>query len=85
VQGKEYVIAMGDFNFRPGTDQYRLTTELLDDSWLLRWPQGNDSQGVDPADRIDHIFVSPGTNVLDSRYLPDPQSDHPAMTTTIEW
>ncbi len=85
LQDKANVVAMGDFNFRPDTDQYRLTTGILDDSWLLRWPQGNDSQGIDPAGRIDHIFVSPGTRVLDSRYLAEPQSDHPAMTTTIEW
>jgi endonuclease/exonuclease/phosphatase family metal-dependent hydrolase len=85
LQDLDRVIAMGDFNFRPGSDQYRLTTATLDDSWLLRWPQGNDSQGVDPGDRIDHIFVSSGTRVIDSQYLPGPQSDHPAMTTTIEW
>jgi endonuclease/exonuclease/phosphatase family metal-dependent hydrolase len=85
IKDKTGVIAMGDFNFRPDTDQYRLTIGLLDDSWLLRWPRGDDGQGVDPADRIDHIFVSPGTKVLNSRYLADPQSDHPAMSTTIEW
>jgi endonuclease/exonuclease/phosphatase family metal-dependent hydrolase len=85
LQGKANVIAMGDFNFRPDSDQYRLTTGVLEDSWLLRWPHGNDAQGIDPADRIDHIFVSPGTRVIESRYLAEPQSDHPAMTTTIEW
>jgi endonuclease/exonuclease/phosphatase family metal-dependent hydrolase len=85
VQGKENVVLVGDFNFRPDTEQYRLTTQVLDDSWLLRWPQGNDSQGIDPGERIDHIFVSPGTAVADSQYLASPQSDHPAMTTTVEW
>jgi endonuclease/exonuclease/phosphatase family metal-dependent hydrolase len=85
LRDKTHVIAMGDFNFRPDTDQYRLTTRTLDDSWLLKWPQGDSSQGVDPADRIDHIFVSPGTTVLDSQYLANPESDHPALTTTIGW
>lgn len=85
VRGKENVILMGDFNFRPDTEQYRMTTGLLDDSWLQRWPGGNEGQGIDPARRIDHIFVSPGTKVVDSEYLPGPQSDHPAMTTIIEW
>ncbi len=85
VRGKENVILMGDFNFRPDTDQYRMTTGLLDDSWLQKWPGGNEGQGIDPARRIDHIFVSPGTEVADSEYLPRPQSDHPAMTTVVEW
>lgn len=85
LEGQENIILMGDFNFRPETDQYQLTTSVLDDSWLLKWPQGTESQGIDPAGRIDHIFVSPGTMVADSQYLAGPQSDHPAMTTTIEW
>jgi endonuclease/exonuclease/phosphatase family metal-dependent hydrolase len=85
VQGKENVILMGDFNFRPDTDQYRMTTAMLDDSWLQKWPGGNEGQGIDPARRIDHIFLSPGIDVADSEYLPGPQSDHPAMTTVIEW
>jgi endonuclease/exonuclease/phosphatase family metal-dependent hydrolase len=84
VEGKANVILMGDFNFRPDTEQYRLTTGMLADSWLLRWPQGNESQGIDPIDRIDHIFVSPGTKVVESEYLSCPESDHPAMTTVIE-
>jgi len=85
VEGKENVILLGDFNFRPDTEQYRLTTGMLANSWLLKWPQGNESQGVDFARAIDHIFVSPGTKVVDSYYLPGPQSDHPAMATVIEW
>ncbi len=85
LPGTENLVLMGDFNFRPDTDQYRLTTDVLDDSWLLVWPQGNDGQGIDPAARIDHIFVSPGTSVTASEYLPGPQSDHPAMTSVIEW
>jgi len=85
LEGQENIILMGDFNFRPETDQYQLTTSMLDDSWLLKWPQGTESQGIDPAGRIDHIFVSPGTAVADSQYLAGPQSDHPAMMTIIEW
>jgi len=85
VEGKETVILLGDFNFRPDTEQYRLTTGLLADSWLLRWPQGNESQGVDFARTIDHIFVSPGTTVTESIYMPGPGSDHPALTTTVDW
>lgn len=84
VEGKENIIAIGDFNFRPNTDQYRLTTQALEDAWILRWPQGVD-QGVDPAERIDHTFVSPGMTILDAQYLPSSESDHPAMIVVIAW
>ena len=87
VKGQENVILMGDFNFRPGTDQYRLTTDVLSDSWLLKWPQGNRDQGIDPEKRIDHIFISmaPDIRVAESSYAAGPQSDHPAMITKIDW
>ena len=87
VQNKENVILMGDFNFRPDTDSYHITTDILKDSWLLKWPFGNESQGIDPARRIDYIFMSPSSNIhiVDSTYLPGTQSDHPALVTQIEW
>ncbi len=85
LEGMENVIALGDFNFRPDSKQYKLTTEFLMDSWLVKWPQGVDNHGANPIDRIDHIFVSPGTNVTDSRYLINTQSDHPAVSIQIEW
>lgn len=83
IDGQENVILIGDFNFRPDTPQYKMTTTLLDDAWLTRWPAGDPSQGIDPLDRIDHTFISPGIKVTDSRYIPDPASDHPLMWTTI--
>ena len=56
-----------------------------DDTWVLRWP-GVDKRSRDLISRgIDHIFVSPGTSVTDAQYLPDPESDHPAVTADIEW
>lgn len=79
------VIAMGDFNFRPDTEQYHLTTNKLSDAWLLRWPEGTLDQGIDPSKRIDHIFVSPETDIYNSNYRPGPQSDHPAMVAEIQW
>ncbi len=85
VAGKENVILMGDFNFRPDTEQYRQTTAVLDDAWVLRWPEGNTGQGVEFARTIDHIFVSKGTRVPDCCYLPGPASDHPAQAAMIEW
>ncbi|MBN1660153.1 MAG: endonuclease/exonuclease/phosphatase family protein [Anaerolineae bacterium] len=84
MQAEENVILFGDFNFRPDTPQYRLTAGALDDSWLLRWPGGTPDQGIDPARRIDHIFVSPGTYISDSYYIAGLESDHPAMVTIIE-
>jgi len=78
-------IAMGDYNFPPDSEQYRLTRRTLDDAWLLKWPQGVDDRGFDPADRIDHIFLSPGAAVRDARYLAGPQSDHPALVVEIGW
>lgn len=85
VDALEDVIAMGDFNFRPDSEQYRLTTSILDDAWLLKWSSGVDDQGYNPTDRIDHVFVSPGTNVTEARYLTQPESDHPALVVEIAW
>jgi endonuclease/exonuclease/phosphatase family metal-dependent hydrolase len=84
VVGKENAILMGDFNFRPDTAQYRLTTATLDDAWLLRWPQGIDDQGRRFDRRIDHVFVSPGIVVGDAQYITDPESDHPALVVAID-
>ena len=83
LQGLENVIAMGDFNFDPTTEQYALMTGSLADSWLLKWPGGKEIPGVPADDRIDHIFVSPGTGVLGSEYVAGPASDHPYMYTII--
>jgi len=85
VAGKGNVIAMGDFNFNPDSEQYLLTTQSLEDAWLLRCPDDVDDTGVHLDKRIDHIFVSPGTQITDARYLLSPESDHPAMMVEIEW
>jgi endonuclease/exonuclease/phosphatase family metal-dependent hydrolase len=83
VEGKQDILLMGDFNFRPDSAQYRLATATLADAWLLRWPQGNPSQEFDPSGRIDYLYVSPETKVIESQYLTGPQSDHPALVTDI--
>lgn len=83
VEGRENVILMGDFNFRPDSEQYRQTTTLLDDAWLLRWPQGVDDRDRRFDRRIDHVFVSPGTTIGEATYLTDPESDHPALAVEI--
>ncbi len=84
IDGLGDVIAMGDFNFRPSTDQYALMTRSLKDSWLLRWPDGKEIPGYSAERRIDHIFVSPGTQVIESEYVVDPASDHPYMYTILQ-
>jgi endonuclease/exonuclease/phosphatase family metal-dependent hydrolase len=78
------VIAMGDFNLRPSTDQYALITQTLDDSWSLKWPGGKDTSDFSSKKRIDYIFVSPGIRVLESEYKVNPASDHPYLYTVIE-
>ncbi len=85
VADRQDVIAMGDFNFRPDTEQYRRTTQILQDAWLLKWPSGVDDQGLNPTKRIDHVFLSPGYTVTQARYLDSPASDHPALWVEISW
>jgi endonuclease/exonuclease/phosphatase family metal-dependent hydrolase len=79
------VILMGDFNFTPDGEQYELTTAMLDDAWMLVWPEGRDARGFNPDQRIDHVFLTPGTQVSEARYILDPQSDHPALVVDIHW
>jgi endonuclease/exonuclease/phosphatase family metal-dependent hydrolase len=83
--GKSNVIFMGDFNFRPNSEPYNLTTASLDDSWWVKWPTGVNSLGENNSGQIDHIFLSPGTTVSDCEYITDPQSDHPAYWADIQW
>jgi len=85
ASGKSNVVFMGDFNFRPATEAYNLTTDVLDDSWWLKWPTGEDNLGYNNSRNIDHIFVSPGTTISDCQYIWDPQSDHPAYWADIQW
>ena len=78
----ENVFLMGDFNFRPETEQYALATASLVDAWEMGDPQ-EAPPVFDPARRIDHIFVSPDVTVEDVRYLPPVASDHPPLLATV--
>ncbi|RPJ28466.1 MAG: hypothetical protein EHM33_04365 [Chloroflexi bacterium] len=78
------VIAMGDFNFRPTTDQYALMTQTLADAWLLKWPGGKETPGISSEKHIDYIFVSPGLTVRESEYSRNSASDHPYAYIVIE-
>lgn len=85
LEEKKNVLVMGDFNFRPDTDQYRLANSHLDDAWLVNDHLNILDQGLDPDERIDYLFVLPGTSVDKARYLTGPQSDHPAFVADLEW
>ena len=85
LRGAENAVVMGDFNFRPGSDAYQFTTQSLEDSWVVYGGGNVEGREADNRQRIDHIFVSPGTKIAASRYLNGPQSDHPALETVIEW
>jgi endonuclease/exonuclease/phosphatase family metal-dependent hydrolase len=73
---------MGDFNFDLDSPQYALTRQTLDDAWVLAGSPT--SEGLNTGHLIDHIFVSPATNVLSARYIVSPASDHPALLAEIE-
>lgn len=81
LQGQTNVIAMGDFNFRPDTEQYALTTKTLDDAWVLVGQPV--APGLDTTDLIDHLFVTPGMQVKSAEYIVSPVSDHPGLVVEI--
>jgi endonuclease/exonuclease/phosphatase family metal-dependent hydrolase len=83
--GAALVVAMGDFNFKISTEQYRQTVAVLDDSWITAGQRIVDPGAPDPERRIDHIFVSRNARVVRIRYLPKGPSDHPAMLAEVAW
>jgi endonuclease/exonuclease/phosphatase family metal-dependent hydrolase len=85
LDGRENVIAVGDFNFRPESEQYALTTMMLEDAWLAAAQQRMIPEGQNIDRRIDHIFISPGFQVNRAEYLGSGPSDHPAMFAEIAW
>jgi endonuclease/exonuclease/phosphatase family metal-dependent hydrolase len=82
IRGAENVVLMGDFNFRPETGQYALTTETLVDAWASAGGQPG-ATWLDPARRIDHIFVASGVAVEEARYLETDASDHPPLVAAV--
>ena len=84
------IIAMGDFNFRPYEDQYRITTAELNDSYQVAQTKTipslwGETKPFDIDERIDHIFISEGLNVPYLEYLTQPESDHPGLFAEIGW
>lgn len=84
TRGKPYLLAMGDFNFEPGSVQYAMTMEQLRDAWTEVLGR-EDSQELGYRKRIDHVFVSEEFTVEDAWYLDSPHSDHPALVVDLSW
>jgi endonuclease/exonuclease/phosphatase family metal-dependent hydrolase len=77
VAGLENVIAIGDYNCRPGTECVdQIETGLVNCADLT-------GEGEIAADRVDHIFISPDLACSDFSYIFDDASDHPAVTAEI--
>ena len=81
LEGAHNVIAMGDFNFNLASPQYALTLKTLDDAWVQAGSPP--APGLDLTDLIDHIFVTPGTQVKTAQYVVSPASDHPALVVEV--
>jgi endonuclease/exonuclease/phosphatase family metal-dependent hydrolase len=77
----QHVIVLGDFNARPETASYGRLAGRYTNAWRAAHPTESN------LDRIDHIFLSAGLEVLDAVYLPPPASasDHPAHWATVVW
>jgi endonuclease/exonuclease/phosphatase family metal-dependent hydrolase len=87
LAGKENVIAVGDFNFRPYEEQFHLTTGVLEDAWTAAGAAQQHvlPPGQDINDRIDYVYLTPGTQVSSAEYYGKGPSDHPAMLAEIKW
>jgi endonuclease/exonuclease/phosphatase family metal-dependent hydrolase len=86
ASGMPNVIAFGDFNWRPNSLLYNMTTAVLEDTWIEKWPTGVE-EGQNITKRIDYVFVAPGFTVDDARHIlaPESQTDHPVYWATISW
>ncbi|MFW9880284.1 MAG: endonuclease/exonuclease/phosphatase family protein [Candidatus Thorarchaeota archaeon] len=84
INGKTNVISMGDFNSRENSTYYNISVSVLQDVWLTKLSGGVDGPSFNLLERIDHIFVSHSFTVLETWYITDPQSDHPALWTEIQ-
>lgn len=85
LSGRQNVIAMGDFNFHPGGEQYLQTVKRLDDAWQEAGERQVQPPGLAVERRIDHIFISPGLRVSHAAYLDPGASDHPMILAEIDW
>ena len=95
--GYDHIISVGDYNSRQTSSPYAIVTAVLDDSWLRLNPTGvgtvhprlrgdlPEGAELDMTRRIDHIFITPDIEVLESYYVPTPDSetDHPAHWSVL--
>ena len=84
LDGKQNIVLMGDFNFEPTTDQYRQATAVLADAWVRAGAPTPIGAEWNAAQRIDHVFVSSGVEVVDAQYVLAPTSDHPAVMVEVK-
>ena len=84
TEGQQNVIAMGDYNFRPYEEQYSHAVSGLEDVFDIT-TQAEIPADFDFAERIDHMFVSPGMQINLAQYLTEPESDHPALLVEVGW
>lgn len=89
IQGKDNVIALGDYNLRDDEQPYRMIAARLTNAWESVYPTKISADGVDMSgeNRIDHIFFSPSLRARNPVYVLPPQSatDHPLHWTEIHW
>ncbi len=93
IGAKTNVILLGDFNFRPDTEQYNITlVHPLDDCWeiansTLIGDVPNEWEPRLPAERVDYVFISPDltafSTYIEVIYFGGTASDHPALLTSI--
>lgn len=83
LEGRQNVIAMGDFNFRPGSEQYAITTAQYEDAWEVAAEQELQQPDLNPDRKIDHVFITPGLPVLRGVYIAPGPSDHPGLLVEI--
>ena len=77
ASGLDKVIAIGDYNCRPGSECIdEIETVLVNCADLT-----GDSDIA--ADRVDHIFISPDLSCSDFEYIRRDASDHPAVAAEI--
>ena len=77
------IILVGDFNFSPADPPYKLTMQKLKDAWKSAELQGTPQQGLDVENRIDHVFLSPGTRVIEADFTAPGPSDHPMLVVEV--
>ncbi|MEW5941185.1 MAG: endonuclease/exonuclease/phosphatase family protein, partial [Chloroflexota bacterium] len=87
--GKDYVIALGDYNLRDDEEAFQLIAAVYANAWTSVYPSKIGADGTDMSgrNRIDHIFLSPLLFARNPIYIlpPDSATDHPVHWTEAYW